>query len=224
VDDRGPYVFTAPFPSLLAVGLPQSKASAELGDTLSLSGTQLDGGHTTVRLRHPLVSGVLTFTPLPGATSTEMMVRLPDTADEPQVASQIAAGFYRLALVVAKPGFPAWTTNEVALALAPRVTDVSPQTIAVVDLPAALTLKCVPQIRPGQKVGLLLQDREIPPDTITTPADPAAESTAVFTLAQAAPGEYVVRLRVDGVDNIPVIFSETEPPEFNPAHKVTITP
>jgi hypothetical protein len=223
-DDRGPYVFTAPFPALLAVNLPRSKASAELGDTLTLSGSQLDGGHATVRLRHPLLAPAMSLSPLAGDTGTEMQVRLPDIADDPQVPSQMAAGFYRLALVVAKPGFPSWTTNEVAFALAPRVTDVSPQTIAAANLPAALTLKCVPQIRPEQKVGLLFQDREISAESVTTPADPTAESTAVFTLREADPGDYVVRLRVDGVDSIPVIFSDTGPPGFNPAHQVKITP
>lgn len=223
-DDRGPFVFTAAFPSLVAITLPRSKASAELGDTLQVSGSQLDGGHSTVRLRHPLIPGALTMAPLPGATATEIHIRLPNTADDPQVASHLAVGFYRLALVVAKPGFPAWTTNELAFALAPRVTDVSPQTIPAANLPEALTLKCLPQIRPEQKVGLLLQDREIPADSVTTPADPAAETTAVFPVPSMSPGEYVVRLRVDGVDSIPVIFSDTEPPGFNPAHKVMITP
>jgi hypothetical protein len=70
---------------------------------------------------------------------------------------------------------------------------------------------------------LLLGHREIPAETVTTPADPTAPSTLAFLLQKADPGEYVLRVRIDGADSIPVDFSAT-PPQFAADQKVTITP
>ena len=58
---------------------------------------------------------------------------------------------------------------------------------------------------------------------LTTPADPTAFSTLVFTVedAVAKPNPYVLRLRVDGVDSIPVDFSG-DTPAFRDNQKVTI--
>jgi hypothetical protein len=70
---------------------------------------------------------------------------------------------------------------------------------------------------------LLFGDREVPATNITTPPDPTAETTLTFDVTDAEAGEYVLRLRVDGVDSIPVDFS-TAPPQFDPSQIVTITP
>ena len=42
-------------------------------------------------------------------------------------------------------------------------------------------------------------------------------------VTDAEAGEYVLRLRVDGADSIPVDFS-TVPPQFDTAQMITITP
>lgn len=153
-----------------------------------------------------------------------MRVQLPDTAVDPQVPSQWAAGFYTLTGVVQRSGLPAWVTNALPFALAPQVLSRAPDSIAAGALPATLTLTCIPQIRPEQRVSLLFGGREFSPDTITTPPDPTAVTTLTVTIDDVLPGDYVVRLRVDGVDSIPVTFSQTAPPQFDDNQKVTITP
>jgi hypothetical protein len=152
-----------------------------------------------------------------------MQVQIPTPADDPNVPSQWAVGFYTLAIVVQRPDLPPWTTNQLPFALAPQVTSLTPNEIAQSSLPAILTLTCFPQIRPDQRVTLLFGNQEIPLDTINTPADPTAETTLTFTLDNIEPEVYVVRLRVDGVDSIPILFSDTAPPQFDDDQKVTIT-
>ncbi|MCI0397883.1 MAG: DUF4255 domain-containing protein [Chloroflexi bacterium] len=223
-EDRGAYVLSFPSPTLYGVRFPNDKASAEPGDVLTLSGNSLAGGDLTVRFRSNRLADPLELSPLPGDVTSELKVKLPGTADDPQVPAKWPAGFYTLSVVVKRPGLPAWTSNELSFALAPQVTSVSPGTMAQSSLPATLTLTCRPQVRPEQPAVLLFGGREIAADTITTPADPTAQTTLTFTVDGVLPGEHVVRLRVDGVDSIPVIFSASEPPEFDDNQKVTITP
>jgi hypothetical protein len=223
-EDQGVHTLAAPVPTLHSVQPPNGKSSAELGDILTINGRSLDSPHLTVRFHNPLLTGPIEIAPLPGSTASQMNVQIPGPADNPNVPSQLAAGFYTLAIVVQRPALPIWTTNQLPFALAPQVTSVAPDEITQGALPASLTLTCIPQIRPEQRVSLLFGSQEIAVDTISTPADPTAETTLTFTLDTADPGDYVVRMRVDGVDSIPVLFSSTAPPQFDDAQKVTITP
>lgn len=221
-EDRGTHVLPSPSPALVEVQIPNRKPGAELGDTLTILGDQLDSGDLTVRFEHPLLADPIPRPPLAGGTATEMQVKLPDTGDDPETPSKWPTGFYRLSLVVQHPDLPPWTTNELPFALAPQVTSVDPVSAAQGDLPVTLTLTCTPQVRAGQRVALLFGHREIPAQTVTTPADPTAPTTLTFLVQEADPGEYVLRARIDGTDSIPVDFSST-PPQFAADQKVTIT-
>jgi hypothetical protein len=222
-EDQGVFATAAPSPTLRAINLPNHKPSAEFGDILTIEGDNLRG-ELTLRLSNEHLPAPVSLTPLPGGNEVEMQLQLPDTAVEPQAPSQWAAGFYTLAAVVQRPNLPTWTTNALSFALAPQVLSLSPGSIAVGALPAALTLTCIPQIRPEQNVALLFANREIAPDSVTTPPDPTAVTTLTFTIDDVPAGGYVARLRVDGADSIPVVFSDTAPPQFDDAQKVTITP
>ncbi len=106
--------------------------------------------------------------------------------------------------------------------LSPKIESIDPTSAPAGNV--VLTLECIPQIKDGQRVVLLFSDRTITPDSITTPADPAARTTLVFTVenALARTEPYVLRLRVDGVDSIPVDYSG-DTPQFADNQKVTIT-
>jgi hypothetical protein len=134
--------------------------------------------------------------------------------------SRWAPGFYTVALVVKKTGVPAMASNEVAFALAPQIT-VSPANAAPGTV--NLTLTCEPRIVTGQRVLSLFGDRQIEPDSVTNPIDTTQPTTLAFTIPSVGAGSYVVRLRVDGVDSIPVVYSGTPPvPSFDPLQKVTV--
>ncbi len=221
-DDRGSYVLPSPSPDLFDLRIPNQKPAAEPGDVLTVVGYHLDAEDLTVRFGSALLTDPMELTPLPGGTGNELRVKLPDTTDDPQVPARWPPGFYTLSVVIQHPGLPRWVTNALPFALAPLVSGIDPLAATQGDLPLTLTVTCTPQVRAEQRVVLLLGHREIAAQSVTTPADPTAATTLTFLLETADPGEYVLRLRVDGVDSIPVDFTAV-PPEFAPNQKVTIT-
>ena len=62
-----------------------------------------------------------------------------------------------------------------------------------------LTVTCTPMVHPDQRVSLLLGDREI-----VAPPRTSVRSVISFRVEDLRTGEYVVRLRVDGVDSLPI--------------------
>jgi len=222
-NDRGPVVIAGPSPSLSSLRFLNQKPSAELGDTVTLLGTQLSSDDTIVRFQHPQLNNPIDIRPEVNNSNTEMTVQLPAPADDATLGSQWPAGFYTLSLVTQRPGAPAWSSNSIAMPLSPNIESIDPITAPAGNV--VLTIECLPQITAEQRVALLFNDRTITPDAIVTPADPTALSTLTFTIRDAVArpaAPYVLRLRVDGVDSIPVDFSGATP-QFIASQQVTIT-
>jgi len=220
--DRGAHVLGELAPLLRQVRPPGTKPAAELGDLLVLSGENLGGGGLTVRFRHPLLDDALERPPEPGGTSTELAVQLP-AAGEAGVPAAWPAGIYSLSLVVQRPDLPTWTTNEVAFGLAPAITRTAPPGGTAPPGDVTVSLTCRPQVRDRQRVALLFGNREVEAASRNTPTNPDAPTTLTFQVPDAEVGEYVLRLRVDGVDSIPVDFTG-DLPQFDDAQKVIIGP
>lgn len=221
-EDQGPTVIAGPSPALLSLRFPNQKPSAELGDIVTMLGTQLSSDDTTVRFHHPQLDAPIDIQPEITNSKTEMSVQLPAPANDVALGSKWPAGFYTLSLVTQRPGTQAWSSNSVAMPLSPNIQSITPTTAPAGDV--VLSIECLPQITDEQHVVLLFSDRTITPDSIVTPADPTALTTLTFTVedAVARVTPYVLRLRVDGVDSIPVDFSASTP-QFDPSHQVTIT-
>jgi len=222
VNDRGAHVVAGPSPSLSGLRFINQKPSAELGDLVTLLGSQLNSDDTSVRVQHPQLSSPIDIQPNISSSRTELAVQLPNYADDPDLGSKWPAGFYTLALVTQRPDTPPWTSNSVSLPLSPHIESISPSSAPAGDV--VLTIECLPQIREQQNVALLFNNQIISPDSVATPASPTATTTLIFTLedtvSRATP--YVLRLRVDGVDSIPVDFSGTSP-AFASDQMVTIS-
>jgi Pvc16 N-terminal domain len=220
--DQGAHVLAASSPVLSGLRFPNQKPGAELGDLVTILGEQMASEEVMVRFRHPLLDTPIEIQPGEDRSQTEIHVQLPDQAADPQVGSNWPAGFYTLSLVIQKPDVPVWTTNELALPLSPQITGVCPTSAPAGNL--TLTIECIPQVRDDQRVALIFGNRTVAPDTITTPADPTAPSTLTFTVvnAEARTEPYTLRLRIDGVDSIPVDFSGATP-QFADDQKLTIT-
>lgn len=220
-DDRGTAAIPGFAPVLDEIRPPHAQPAARLGEDIVVAGKRLTTDNTVLRFTSARLPEPFELTPQTGGTAAEIAVTLPANLN---TLSRCVPGFYTVALVQsATADRPAIISNEVAFALAPQIT-VSPNNAAAGDI--ALTLTCVPPVADGQRVLLLFGDRQIEPDTVTTPADPAQPSTLTFTVhsveALASPG-YVVRLRVDGVDSIPVIYAGTPPvAAFDPQQAVVV--
>lgn len=200
----------SPFPALDGIDLPKNQPSALLGDTLTLTGQHLDGTNLGVLFMHSLWSAAREVVPLPGGTATRLQVVLPNAP------ALWPAGFYTVAVAVQRPTEPyRRTTNQGTFSLAPKIS------IAPLTTPSAgsitYTVNCGPEILPEQRVSLLLGDQEISAQPHT-----AQVATLTFAAENPSPGDYLVRLRVDGVDSLLVNRAVT-PPVFDPTQKVTVT-
>lgn len=208
---------TPPFPTLESVRPPNNQPSARLGDVLTLSGHHLEGDSVAVRFSNPRLTDPVP-TQLLENTASEIKVKLLDADDDPTAPAKWAAGFYTTAAVISRAGEQDRTTNELPFALAPRITTALPITVARnTSGDAIITLTCSPEVRPEQHAALLLGDREIPAQPHPTQTD-----TLTFAVTAAIPGEYLVRLRVDGVDSL-LVDRSVAPPVFDETQKVTIT-
>jgi hypothetical protein len=231
-EDRGPLVVASPAPTLLEVQEffdpalptrpPQGKPAAELGDVVVLHGNHFGDEAMSVRLRHSRLESPLSLTLEAERSDTEVAFRLP-AATDPGTPAAWPAGFYTVELEVQRPTPPNWTTNRLPFGLAPTITGINPITQPVGAQPFDLTLTCTPQILPDQRAVLLLGDQEIVPNSVTTPGNPDSDTTLIFPIDELAAGDYVVRLRVDGVDTIPIDFT-TSLPQFDSNQTVVITP
>jgi len=214
--DKGVLSAASPPPSLDEARPPPPFVAARLGDDLILAGQQLDSDSFLVRFQNALLTTPIDMAPKAGGTASQIVVNL---AADPVDLSQWVAGFYTVALVVSHPGLPPYLSNETPLALAPVIT-VSPLKVAAGDL--TLTLTCAPRVRANQRVFLLFGDRQIPATNFDNPVDLGKPTTLTFLVPAASAGAYLVRLRVDGVDSVPVAITPTGP-AFDSNQKVTVT-
>ena len=232
--DRGPQAQAAPPSVLQAVRNPAGPLlpALRLGNDVSLVGTALarNGTLTAVftcdRLgivnELPLVAGAPGGAP-GGASAAELRGHLPSTTELAAAMSAWASGSYGVVVRVDEAGRPSWTTNTVPVALAPRIT-ASPST-ASANAAFTLTVVCAPRLRPLQEPGvrLLLGTAELVPTTIVTPAGATQPSTISFAVPALAAGTYLLRLRVDGIDSLPVLAAGSPPVlAFDPAQQLVV--
>lgn len=217
--DRGVTSAAGTAPQLREIRPPRSQPAARLGEDVAILGDGLTTADTMVRFVTPRLAQPIELAPQGGGGS-EIGVHLPDKAEDANALSRWAPGFYTIALVQKRSGVPPISSNELAFALAPRIT------VAPLTTPPGtvnLTLTCEPRIVAGQRILLLGGDRQFEPASVVTPANPTQPTTLTFTVPGVPAGTYVLRLRVDGVDSIPVIQTGTPPlPSFDPAQTVTV--
>lgn len=218
--DRGAEAQGSLAPVLDSVVPPRSQSAVRLGEELTITGAQIDGVGAKVRFTNARFDLSIELDPVPGTNGT-LTVRIPDTTADPNALDNWVPGLYSVGLVQRVSGQPTIASNELPAALAPWIT-VSPNngTHGTVDL----TVTCEPRIRDRQRALLLFGDRQIAPDAIATPDDVSTPTTLTFAIPDVVAGDYVVRLRVDGVDSIPVIYAGTPPlPAFDAQQRVVVT-
>lgn len=199
-DDRGPVAqgnLAPPLPTIRTIELPARQFAARLGETITIRGAHLDGDDVRLLGEHPRL---LDTRELPlGAIATPDVI----VTTLPTTATDWPAGVYALSARIERAGDQPRTTNSVPLAIAPTIT-LAPLSAPPGDL--TLTVTCRPDVLPEQRVALLFGAREVRAEALAAPTD-----TLQFTIPDLTAGEYVVRLRVDGVDSIPYEISGTPP-------------
>jgi hypothetical protein len=224
--DRGPVAVGSPGPSLTRArsAVSDSLPGVRLGEDVVLTGAHLgDPPVTTARFEHAQTRIVTTAPVTVGPAPSTLVAHLPSIGEDADAMHEWAPGLYTVSLHTILPDVPAWATNAVPVALSP-IVDVSPLDAAVGDF--TLTLHCTPRIRPEQEplVTLIFGSRQVLPATITSPPDEQQPTELTFDLEDVPAGEYLVRLRVNGIDSLPVTVTGTPPQfAFDPSQKVTVT-
>ena len=205
-----------------------------LGDDVVVIAEALTPADTTVRFRSTTTTGdgapalaPVDLVPIAGASPGESVVTIADLASDPDALGRWAPGHYVVSVVLARAGSPTVTSNDIGYDLAPTIT-VSPNSTAAaqVHVGDSLTITCAPRILDRQRVRILFGSADVEPATIVNP-DPTSPTfrttptTLTCVVPDVAAGRYLVRLRVDDVDSIPL--ADGTPPAFDPRHQVVIT-
>ena len=222
--DRGPIATSAPFPTLLKVrpALSELLPAMRLGDDLQATGTNfLDGGSITAVLENERAQLTQEIGPVVADSASKLTLHIPNIAQDADAMHEWAIGLYKLMLRVSRPNVPDWTTNSVAIALAPLIS-ITPLNAAPGNI--ILNVICTPRLLPEQEhhVSLLFGSRGVLPTTITQggPTDPTSLD---FTINNVPAGEYLVRLRVDGIDSLPItVTGSPAVMDFDPQQRVTV--
>lgn len=241
-DDSGPVVFGSPSPTLVGAqpAGPAPLPAMRLGDDLIITGTNLNAeGKITAIFSNPNLKGPLEITAPPSTSPDQLTIHIPSITEDAKAMSDWVAGLYSVSLRVERqnsvpvprlpptaPGPPAppaqSTTNSVPIALSPSIT-VSPLKVAPGD---GVTISCTPRVTSDQKarVMLIFGDQQISAKSIKTPKDTIKPSELVFTVPKATQkGTYLVRLRVDGIDSLPVTLTKGSAKlDFDPQQQVVV--
>ena len=213
-DDSGFNALAGQPPVLVSAQAATGFPAVRLGEDLIITGQRLDVSGFTAQVRFPFLATPATL-PVTQIDPQHVKITLPAAASG-GIAAAWPAGMYSLALVVSRPSLPPWTTNDVPFALAPSIT-VSPTNTAAGAMTGTIT--ATPQIHSSQTALVLWDDTQIAPTNVTTPADPNAATTVTFDV-DVLTGVHRVRLRVDGVDSIPILRTNGQL-GFDPNQSVT---
>ena len=189
-----------------AVEAPGGVFGAELGQTVTFQGLSLGGDVVRADFSNRRLGGPIALPAQAGATATSFSVVL-----DPAAAPWVAGPYTAEANIVTKPGTAEETkrsSRPVTILVVPKIQNPFPVQIAASNGEAVVMLDVVPAVARGQSISLLVGDREI-----SGPAVNAPTSKVTFTVPQAVPGTYLLRLRVDGVDSL-VVDVSVAPPVF----------
>ena len=199
----------SPYPSIDDIVLPANQPSAKLGDLLTLTGHHLDGTNLGVQFSHPLFANPVEVAPEPNPTALKVGVKIPN------LPAAWPAGFYTVAILVQGPNDTyRRVTNQLSFSLAPQIS-ITPASVSSGNI--TFTVTVTPEVRPEQRVALLLGDQETLSDAHATQV-----GSLTFQAQNVLASDYFVRLRVDGVDSLLVDRSK-KPPVFDPTQKVSVT-
>lgn len=196
-----------PFPTLQKVTPPNEQPAVHMGEMLTLGGHHL-GGVQAARFTHARSSQTLELPASPGATPTGFQIQIPQNSNDWQ------AGLYSVAAVVQPTGQTERATNELPIALAPRIDFDS---LSINPAGDTIEVPCSPKVWKTQRATLVVGDLE----TAAEPFTAEKTDTLTFKSSRFPKGQQWVRLRVDGVDSL-LIDRSGPVPTFGASQQVTV--
>ncbi|HKP11589.1 MAG TPA: DUF4255 domain-containing protein [Blastocatellia bacterium] len=212
-DDRGVETLLPPFPSIESIyfGLPEDKGAdprppsypaAKLDSVLIIKGQNLLGDDVRVRFTHQRLPLEREEAVAPADVSADE-IKLVIPSNAATASTDWAAGMYTVKVIIKRAGSDRkYLSNELPVAFSPSVTGIAPINPITPDGSGDvhLTVKVKPDVLPQQSVAIYLADREVLADAHLVATDTLSFVIHDAPLVQDA----VLRLRVDGVDSLPV--------------------
>jgi hypothetical protein len=183
---------------------PAGQPGARPGDTVTLTGQGL-GAVTQIQMSGGALSGPrqLPAVQLPGGAITFTM---PADAAAP-AGPALPAGILAVTAQVTGDNDAVVDSNSVPLPAIPVLTSKKPLTAKLSSGSATVTVTCSPPVQPLQTTALLLGSQIV---TGSVGAAGSAPRTSLsFSLTGFTTGTYIVRLRIDGQDSVPVVPGQT---------------
>lgn len=200
--DRGVTAVASSPPALDAARPATGFAAVRLGEDLLVSGDRLDVGSMGAKVRHRLMPAAQSL-PVTPVNGRQLKVTIPAAGSAPGIAGAWPAGLYSLSLEVTRPGLSPWMTNDVPFLLAPAVV-VAPTTLQPPAPSFEVTIEATPQVRANQTIMVIFDDLQVAPKSVAPSANADDPSIVKADLPGTVVGAHRVRLRVDGIDSIPM--------------------
>jgi hypothetical protein len=193
-----------PLPAITAVRPPDDQSGVMVGQTVQVEGQHLDGTSRAVRLENRALEVDREINALAGNDARLVRFKVPNQP------AQLPVATYALRALVQRPNeTERRESNQQALTILPRITTALPMTVARDGQgDVTITLQCSPQVRPHQRLSLILGAREVLAEPHAAPTD-----TLTFTVRGAGAGSFLVRLRVDGIESL-IVDRTKSPPAF----------
>lgn len=235
-EDRGPSAqgdVVPRFPTIDRIQLPNNQTSILPGNLVELIGHDftriaVPPSNDTALVDMSVVLDSLRLTapmhiPIDGANGSVLT-----DASIKFVLPAMPAGPCTLSLQVTPKSAPDQRieTSEIALSLAPRIDSINgialnPGPVSVArdgSGKLSLTLVSAPAVLLEQRVSLIVGSRQVNAKPRTLLTDPLT-----FDLENILPGDYRVRLRVDGVDSLLINRASRNRPAFDETQKIKVT-
>jgi hypothetical protein len=196
-------------PTITSFTTSNKQPVVQLGASTTLAGFALDGSQRKVVLTNSQFGLEELLDPAAGS-GTAMPFTIPagDGAKFPVGVYRVAARVRSVTDLITRD------SNQVALTIAPEITALPALPVPRVGGVATFNVSFAPELREGQVPRLLLGNNEYPADDFDAPT-----STLTFSIPAAVAGQYLVRLRIDGIDS-PIIDTMAPSPMFLGKHVV----
>lgn len=196
-------VQAGPTARIFAVEPPNQQTAAAPGDTVTVAGQSLSGA-TQVALVNARLG--IQWPPFAPATVTDSAI----TFVVPDQPASLPAGSYTLSILFTNStGAVLASTNTLPMPIAPSILASPAPSAATNTAGTLISLSCKPQVLPNQSVALILGSSSAPATPFT-----AATAALTFQFSALTSGQYLARLRVDGVESPISVNWTATPPVF----------
>lgn len=202
-----------PTPTLMAIEYPAQQISARLGETIVITGFNLNGTNVRAKLQMLSVEQVDNFPLLPNANNERVEFVLPTDV------AVWRAGVYQLSLTMDNDDGDLIESNQLTITIAPSFSGFTTSRNPDNTIDVEITIK--PEVTETQSIIMIIGQIQKVAKKIAFPPGIKSVDKVQFKFSDIPDGEYWARVRVDGIDSILINRAGPEP-KFHLDHKVVV--